>query len=130
MKLKFVLFAVLLVGCVHPLPPAEPTPPPVDAGVPDIFTGYVADCNDQTVVDQSAKAVSLVTGCLDFDGGYDACLVKGLDNYSKDTIVCVTIDLGVKWQRLVAKDTATDIQRANAIHANDWIRRHQIGARR
>ena len=130
---KIVFLALLLsfsLGCAHILPPTEPTPPSVVAGPPDVFTDYIADCGDLSVTDQSAKATSVVQGCLDFDAGFDDCLVKGTDNFSKDTIDCVTIDLNAKWQRLVANDTATDMQKANTAHANTWIRNHRVGARR
>jgi hypothetical protein len=125
------LLLVGLLGCVQPLPPPSinPLSPPAVAE-PDIFTDYVADCSDLSVEVQSTKATQFVSGCLDLDSGYNWCLVKAADSFSKHTIVCVTIDLNVEWQKEIAKDTASDMQRANAKHANDWIRSHRIGARR
>ena len=104
--------------------------PPPEVETPDIFTEYIADCSDPSVEAQSAKSAQFVRGCFDFDSGYAECLVKVADSFTKDTIVCVTIDLNVGWQKEVARDTASDMVRANASHANAWIRAHRTGARR
>ena len=121
---------VVALGCSYPKPPPSLNPLPSPETGSDIFTDYVADCSDSFVIDQAPKATRWVQGCLDFDGGYDTCLVKGADYYTKDSIVCAVVDLNVRWQIEAAKNTASDVQIANANHANDWIRRHRVGARR
>jgi len=131
MRIHLLLFMFFLLGCIplQPPPTLNPLPPP-DAGPPDIFTGYIADCSDSSVGSQSAKVGSWVQSCPNFNGGYDACMVKGVNTYTKDAIVCVTIDLNVGWQQEIAKGTASDQQKVNAKCANTWIRDHRLGARR
>ena len=54
--LHFILlvFIVLAVACIPPLPPPGQIPPPPDAGPPDVFTLFTADCSLQIVADQEA----------------------------------------------------------------------------
>jgi len=120
------------VSCLPPLlPPATLNPlPSPDAGPPDSFTAYIADCSDSSVVSQKDKATTWIIGCNNFSGGYDTCMVKGLDNVTKDAIVCTVVDLNVAWQRQISMGTATDIQKACAQQANTWIRNHRVGVRR
>ena len=129
MRCALLLFVAGLIGCA-PLPPPGSIPPPPDAGPPDIFTGYVADCSDPSVAYQSARASTFIAGCPEFDGGWNACLLKATDTFTKDAIVCATVDLNVDWQRKVTEGTATDAQRKGALMANSWIYEHQIGVRR
>jgi hypothetical protein len=130
MKLMLLLGTMMLTGCMQPLPSPGPIPPAPDAGAPDIFTEYTADCSSSAVWLERQQAIPWVQGCLDFDGGTDDCMVQGAGHYTKDSIVCAASDLSVKYQRYVDEDVATPMEAANVAHANGWMRKHQIGIRR
>lgn len=129
--MKCLLFTLLLVGsCIPPQPVPRPIPPPPDAGPPDIFTTFMADCSKSVVADQTAKAVTVVPACVEADHGVDDCLVSMTKYFEMDTVACVIVDLNVKLQRRVAMSTADDNQQRAAANANTWIRNHRLGVRR
>jgi hypothetical protein len=129
MKITLLLLAVAL-GCSHPQSPLTLNPlPPPEATAPDVFTNYIADCSDPSVDNQGARVVLWVQGCLDSNEGYDVCMAEGVKYFTKDALVCTTIDLNVEAQREIARDTATGTQKSLARVANPWIRNHRIGAR-
>jgi hypothetical protein len=129
--MKILLFTLLLVGsCIPPQPVPGPIPPLPDAGPPDIFTTFMADCSKSVVTDQTPKAVTVVPACVEADHGIDACLVSMTKYFEMDTVACVIADLNVKLQRRVAMGTADDNQQRSAANANTWIRNHRLGVRR
>jgi hypothetical protein len=129
--MKWLLLPLLLlIACIPPQPVPGPIPPLPDAGAPDIFTTFMADCSKSVVADQTAKAVTIVPACVEADSGVDDCLVGMTKYFEMDTVACVIVDLNVKLQRKVAMGVADSDQTLAAHNANTWIRNHRLGVRR
>jgi len=131
--LVILIFIVVLVGCIPPLPPPGQIPPPPDAGPPDVFTLFSADCSLQIVANQEAdqekKQLTTVRDCLGVNFQTDDCLVAATKILERDTIVCALVDLNVTLQRKVAMGAASSDERDEATRANTWIRNHRVGVR-
>ena len=133
--LHFILlvFIVLAVACIPPLPPPGQIPPPPDAGPPDVFTLFTADCSLQIVADQEAdqekRQLTTVRDCLGASFQTNDCLVAATKSLERDTIVCALVDLNVGLQRKVAMGAASPDERGEAARANTWIRDHRVGVR-
>jgi len=118
-----MLAALLICGCVQPLPPAPPGPPAADASPADVFTGQVFDCH-AVLVGERGNAVAPVGDCL--ISGYTAeCLVDLVVTFAPSTIACLARDLGSSANAAVLAGDPT--QKPKADNARSWITSHALG---
>lgn len=126
------LVCILLLWCANPISTPSKTfsDLPPDAAVSDCFTGFVADCNELLIGDRTAKAAFWVQSCMDLEGETDKCMVKGAEVYTKDALVCLLIDMNVRWVKEISEGVSNPQTIVNSANANRWIRNHQVGARK
>lgn len=114
-----VLFLHLLSGCLSPVRPEPPSPPPVV----DAFVDLVVDCRDVEVVDEVTSALAPTRACLERVDAYE-CLVSASRLLMRSTIACAVSQNG--------NNAALQLERGDesgssvARTAKTWILDHRI----